>query len=59
MDVEKIVKAFDEFSDGKYADSEDTIRSEVRQTVNDFLKTKLDLVKDPIQPEEGSNDNEE
>lgn len=46
---EKIVKAFDEFVDEKYADSEETLRGELRQAVNDFLKDKLELDTDPIQ----------
>jgi len=49
MDKDKIVKAFDEFADEKYADSEETLRTEVKQAVNDFIKGKLDLEADPIQ----------
>jgi len=49
MDKDKIVKAFDAFVDEKYADSEETLRTELRQAVNDFLKGKLELTVDPIQ----------
>jgi hypothetical protein len=49
MDKDKIVKAFDAFVDEKYADSEETLRTELRQAVNDFLKGKLELDADPIQ----------
>lgn len=49
MDKDKIVKAFDDFVDEKYADSEETLRTELRQAVNDFLKGKLELSADPIQ----------
>jgi hypothetical protein len=49
MNRDKIVKAFDEFVDEKYADSEETLRGELRQAVNDFLKNKLELDADPIQ----------
>ena len=49
MNRDKIVKAFDEFVDEKYADSEETLRGELRQAVNDFLKNKLELDTDPIQ----------
>jgi hypothetical protein len=49
MDKDKIVKAFDAFVDERYADSEEILRVELKQSVNDFLKTKLQLAKDPIQ----------
>lgn len=49
MDKEKIVNAFDAFVDEKYADSEEILRTELKQAVNDFLKNKLQLAKDPIQ----------
>lgn len=49
MEMENVKKAFDEFVDEKYADSEETLRTELRQAVNDFLKGKLDLAADPIQ----------
>ena len=66
MDKDKIVNAFDAFVDEKYADSEEILRTELKQAVNDFLKNKLQLAKDPIQSpnqekEPGSNqgDNDE
>ena len=48
MDSKKIVKVFDKFVDKKFADSEEMLRPEIQQTVNDYLKTKLDLKNDPI-----------
>ncbi len=48
MNKETITKAFDEFEKGKYTDSEDTLRGEIKQAVNDHLKGKLGLKKDPI-----------
>ena len=48
MDKEKIVQAFDKFEKEKYSDSEDIIRGEIRQAVNDHLKDKLGLKNDPI-----------
>ena len=48
MDKDKIVDAFDKFVDERFADSEDTIRTEIKQAVNDHLKDKLELEKDPI-----------
>ena len=48
MDKDKIVSAFDAFVDERYADSEEILRVELKQSVNDFLKTKLQLAKDPI-----------
>lgn len=49
MDKDRIVGAFDAFVDERYADSEEILRKELKQSVNDFLKTKLQLTKDPIQ----------
>ena len=48
MDKENVVKAFDAFEKEKYTDSEDIIRREVRQSVNDHLKDELGLKNDPI-----------
>lgn len=48
MEKEQIVKAFSDFVDKKYSDSEDTLRSAIKQEVNDHLKTKLELKNDPI-----------
>lgn len=49
MDKDKIVGAFDAFVDEKYADSEEILRTQLKQAVNDFLKSKLQLKDDPIQ----------
>lgn len=49
MDKEQIVKAFDAFVDERYADSEEILRVELKQAVNDHLKNKIELTKDPIQ----------
>lgn len=60
MDKEKIVSAFDSFVEEKYADSEDILRKELKQAVNDFLKTKLQLAADPIKSADtGETENEE
>lgn len=59
MNKDKIVKAFDDFVDEKYADSEETLRTELRQAVNDFLKVKLDLSVDPIQSAESGGESGE
>ena len=60
MDKDKIVKAFDDFVDEKYADSEEGLRVELRQAVNDFLKGKLELDADPIQSADaGDGDKDE
>lgn len=48
MDKEKIVQAFDAFEKEKYSDSEDILRAEIKQAVNDHLKDKLGLKTDPI-----------
>jgi hypothetical protein len=55
MDKEKIVSAFDAFVDEKYADSEEILRKELKQAVNDFLKDKLKLKGDPIQSPEADD----
>jgi hypothetical protein len=49
MDKDKIVGAFDAFVEEKYADSEEILRVQLKQAVNDFLKSKLQLTADPIQ----------
>jgi hypothetical protein len=49
MDREKVVNAFDAFVDERYGDSEEILRTQLKQAVNDHLKTKLQLTKDPIQ----------
>ena len=62
METDNIKKAFDAFVDEKYADSEETLRTELRQAVNDFLKGKLDLTADPIQTaatDDDSDDNKD
>lgn len=56
MNKDNIVKAFDDFVEEKYADSEEGIRTELRQAVNDFLKGKLDLMADPIQSADSGDD---
>lgn len=59
MDKKKIVSAFDAFVDEKYADSEEILRTELKQAVNDFLKNKLELSKDPIQSPSVEGESEE
>jgi hypothetical protein len=60
MDKEKVGQAFDAFEKEKYTDSEDIIRGEIKQAVNDHLKDKLGLKEDPIvsppEPEEAEKD---
>lgn len=48
MDKENVVKAFDKFEKEKYTDSEDILRQEIKQAVNDHLKDTLNLKTDPI-----------
>ncbi len=56
MDKDKIVGAFDAFVEERYADSEEILRTQLKQAVNDFLKTKLQLNADPIQSVDNSAD---
>jgi hypothetical protein len=56
MDKEKIVKAFDKFVDDKYAESEEILRKEIKSAINDHLKNKLELQKDPIEIEPDDTD---
>lgn len=56
MELENVQKAFDDFVEEKYADSEETLRGELRQAVNDFLKGKLELAADPIQTADTTDD---
>lgn len=48
MNKDVIKKAFDEFEDDKFTDSKEKLKGEIRQGVNDYLKTKLGLEKDPL-----------
>ena len=60
MDDKKIVTAFDKFVDKKFAESEDILRTEIKQSVNDHLKSKLELKEDPIvTPKEGEKDGDD
>ena len=56
MDNEEIVKAFDKFVDSKFAESEDILRTEIKKSVNDHLKNKLELEDDPIVSTDDDND---
>jgi hypothetical protein len=56
MDKEQIVKAFDKFVDDKYAESEEILRKEIKTAINDHLKDKLELQKDPIEIDNDSDD---
>lgn len=58
MDDDKIVKAFDKFVDDKFAESEDILRTQIKQAVNDHLKDTLSLKKDPIEIESDDPDND-
>ena len=51
MNKEKIVKAFDDFVEERYGDSEDTLRREIQQAVSDHLKDKLQLKNDLVKKE--------
>jgi len=56
MDRDKIVAAFNAFEKEKFTDSEDILRAEIKQAVNDHLKDTLGLDKDPIvSPESDDN----
>ena len=59
MDNEKIRQAFDAFEKEKYTDSEDIIRGEIKQAVNDHLKDELGLKNDPIVTKSAEEDDEE
>ena len=56
MDKEQIVKAFDKFVGDKYAESEEILRKEIKTAINDHLKDKLELQKDPIEIESDDPD---
>ena len=46
IDIDNIKKAFDEFEEENFVDSEETIRGEVHTALMDHIKTKLNLKKD-------------
>ena len=47
-DKEKIRDAFDAFQNEKFMDSEEILKQEIKQSINDHLKDKLKLKNDPI-----------
>ena len=51
VDKKNVKKAFDEFEDEEYTKASDTLRSEIKSSVNDFLKDKLNLENDPLDME--------
>ena len=58
IDQEQVKKALDDFENDNYVDSKETLRKEVKQKVNDYLKTNLDMNDDPIDDlENDNNDN--
>lgn len=59
MDKEKIKQALDQFEDENYVDSKETLRGEIRDKVNSYLKDKLELEKDPVEVEEEEVEEEE
>lgn len=56
VNKEKIKKALDAFENDEFSSSSDTLRSEIKNSVNTFLKDKLKLKNDPL---EVSKDEEE
>lgn len=46
VDTKQIKKAFDEFEDENYVDSEETLSKEIKKAKNDYLKKELDLEND-------------
>ena len=59
IDQEQVKKALDDFENDNYVDSKETLRKEVKQKVNDYLKTNLDMNDDPIDDLENDNNEEE
>lgn len=48
VDKKNVKKAFDEFENEEYTKSSETLRNEIKNSVNDFLKDKLNLKNDPL-----------
>lgn len=48
VDSEKIKKSLDSFEDEKYSEASDLLRGEIKKSVNDFLKSKLNLTNNPL-----------
>lgn len=59
MDKEKIVQAFNAFEDERYTDSEEILRGQIKQAVNDKFKETLGLKNDPIVVTEPEPETEE
>lgn len=62
MEINKdaIKKALDDFENDQYVDSKEKLADEVRKKVNDYLKNKTGVEKDPInvQDDEEEDDND-
>lgn len=59
IDSENIKKAIDSFVDDDFVTSKEILKKEIQKGKNDWLKTKLDLEKDPLDVknnEEGDNE---
>lgn len=56
--METMKKAFNDFVDDKYSDSEESIRSSVKDAINKKIKEKLNLKSDPINIDKVSDDKE-
>ena len=52
VNKEKVKSAIDDFENEKHTEAKETIKAEIRSSVNDYLKDKLGLKNDPIQSKE-------
>ena len=49
MNQKNVEKSLDMFVDDRFTDSEEIMHKEIRTAVNDHLKAKLGLEKDPLE----------
>jgi flagellar basal body-associated protein FliL len=48
MDKEKVKKSLDQFEDEEFVDSKETLKSEIKKKVNDYLKNKTGVQRTTI-----------
>ena len=51
VDKEKVKDALDSFENDEFTKAADTLKGEIKSSVNTFLKDKLELKNDPIEIE--------
>lgn len=48
IEKDKIKKALDNFENDNYSDSKETLSTEIKKKINDYLKKETGVEKDPV-----------